>query len=95
MSKVVYIRDMNVVRDFERKLGRDLEEAEMAGLPFLVEVSHGSLDLWEVPLIEFPDELVPACALNAIEEEKRRHRVFDWDDIIGDYEVEGEYEEAV
>ena len=94
MSKVVYIRDMNVVRDLEAKLGRSLDENEMAGLPFFVEYD-GGLDVWEVPLLEFPDDLVPDCALNAIEHERTRHRVFDWDDLIGASESESEYEEAV
>lgn len=66
---MVTIRDMLVVNQLEKTLGRRLTEQEMSGETFEVKIGN----VWanfSVPLLVFPDDMLPPYALNLLPEER-------------------------
>lgn len=61
---MITIRDMLVVNQLEKKLGRPLTAEEASGEPFVARGTDGVLDTFRVPLLKFPHDLLDPYALS-------------------------------
>lgn len=55
---MTYIRDMLYVNAVEKFLGRRLDEEELNGEPFMVQLRNGGLISFQVPLLRFPWDVI-------------------------------------
>ena len=67
---VATIRDMIFVKNLERRLGRELTEQELSGEEFEARFPDGHREFIQIPILEFPKELLSSPAFYICENQE-------------------------